>query len=35
MSPILNNPKSWQIIDLSIAAIMFTVSFFIISPYLF
>ena len=35
MSPILNNPKSWQIIDLTIAAIMFVVSGFIIWPYLF
>ena len=34
MSPILNNPKSWQVIDLLIAAIMFTVAGFIISPYL-
>lgn len=34
MSPILNNPKSWKIIDLIIAAIMFIVSGFIISPYL-
>ena len=35
MPPILNNPKSWQIIDLTIAAIMFVVSGFIIWPYLF
>jgi|TARA_B110000211_G_scaffold92633_1_gene108005 L-lysine exporter family protein LysE/ArgO len=34
MSPILNNPKSWKIIDLIIAAIMFIVGGFIISPYL-
>lgn len=34
MSPVLNNPKSWRIIDMSIAGIMFTVAGFIISPHL-
>jgi len=35
MSPILNNAKSWRIIDLIIAVIMFSIAGFIISPYLF
>ncbi|MBT4391407.1 MAG: amino acid transporter [Euryarchaeota archaeon] len=35
MSPILNNAKSWRIIDIIIAAIMFSIAGFIISPYLF
>jgi L-lysine exporter family protein LysE/ArgO len=34
MSPVLNTPKAWKVIDLAIAGIMFTVAGFIISPYL-
>jgi len=33
MSPILNNPQSWKIIDLVIAMIMFVIAGFIMSPY--
>ena len=35
LSPILNNPESWKIIDLFIAGIMFTVAGILIFPYLF
>jgi|TARA_B110000263_G_scaffold214342_1_gene198778 L-lysine exporter family protein LysE/ArgO len=33
MSPILNNPHSWKIIDLAIATIMFVIAGFIIAPH--
>tara|TARA_B100000686_G_scaffold95455_1_gene101990 strand:- start:398 stop:1009 length:612 start_codon:yes stop_codon:yes gene_type:complete len=35
LSPILNNPESWKIIDIFIAGIMFTVAGILIFPYLF
>lgn len=35
LSPILNNPESWKIIDLFIAGIMFTVAGILLFPYLF
>ena len=35
LSPILNNPESWKIIDLFIAGVMFTVAGILIVPYLF
>ena len=35
LSPILNNPESWKIIDLFIAGIMFTVAGILMFPYLF
>ena len=34
LSPILNNPESWKIIDLFIAGIMFTVAGILLFPYL-
>ena len=34
LSPILNNPESWKIIDLFIAGIMFTVAAILLLPYL-
>ena len=34
LSPILNNPESWKIIDLFIAGIMFTVAGILMFPYL-
>ena len=34
LSPVLNNPESWQIIDLLIAGIMFTVAGILLFPYL-
>ena len=33
LSPILSTPKSWMIIDLTIAGIMFLIAILIISPY--
>ena len=35
LSPILNNPESWKIIDLFIACVMFTVAGILMFPYLF
>jgi L-lysine exporter family protein LysE/ArgO len=35
LSPILNNPESWKIIDLFIAGVMFTVAGILLFPYLF
>ena len=35
LSPILNNPESWKIIDLFIAGVMFTVAGILMFPYLF
>ena len=35
LSPILNNPESWKIIDLFIAGIMFIVAGILMFPYLF
>ena len=35
LSPILNNPESWKIIDLFIAGVMFTVAVILLFPYLF
>jgi len=34
LSPILNNPESWKIIDLFIAGVMFTVAGILMFPYL-
>tara|TARA_B100000959_G_scaffold271088_1_gene318829 strand:- start:138 stop:749 length:612 start_codon:yes stop_codon:yes gene_type:complete len=34
LSPLLNNPESWKIIDLFIAGIMFTVAGILLFPYL-
>ena len=34
LSPVLNNPESWKIIDLLIAGIMFTVAGILLFPYL-
>ena len=34
LSPILNNPESWKIIDLFIAGVMFTVAAILLLPYL-
>jgi L-lysine exporter family protein LysE/ArgO len=34
LSPLLNNPESWKIIDLFIAGIMFTVAGILLVPYL-
>ena len=34
LSPILNNPESWKIIDLFIAGVMFTVAGILLFPYL-
>ena len=34
LSPILNNPESWKIIDFFIAGIMFTVAAILLLPYL-
>ena len=34
LSPILNNPESWKIIDLFIAGIMFSVAAILLLPYL-
>ena len=33
LSPILNNPESWKIIDLFIAGVMFTVAGILLFPY--
>ena len=33
LSPILNNPESWKIIDLFIAGVMFTVAVILLFPY--
>jgi L-lysine exporter family protein LysE/ArgO len=35
LSPILNNPEYWKIIDLFIAGVMFTVAGILLFPYLF
>ena len=35
LSPILNNPESWRIIDLFIAGVMFTVAGILLLPYLY
>ena len=34
LSPILNNPESWKIIDLFVAGVMFTVAGILMFPYL-
>mgnify|MGYP001284735233 CR=1 FL=1 len=34
MSPVLNNPSSWKVIDLVIATIMFAIAGVIIGPHI-